>query len=251
MTININIGAGKFNLDGWVNIDHRSGHYCSNKIDVDIDLMSGYRLPYPSGWVRCAYTSHVIEHIHEPDVARMFAEVFRVLQPGGIFRITCPDALAAWYSLLNNGDDGFFAIYDIADVFNAQSFEKKYSRTKALKDATIGQKFMYFIHPMRCVHIDVPVKKVDDFDLNELKTYSPTKAMDMITSVQDESVRAANPWMHVSWWSVDKVSQFLKHAGFKTVYQSVPFYSASRDMQNRRHFDWSLPKLSLYVEAVK
>lgn len=250
MTIKINIGAGKFNLEGWTNIDHRSGHYCKNRIDIDIDLMSDYRFPYKDGSVECAYTSHVIEHLPESDVEKMFRETYRVLSDGGIFRVTCPDARAAWSALLDN-DNEFYRIYDIADVFNSKSFQKKYSRTRALRDATIGQKFIYFLAPARCIHINVPVSKVTDADLEDLKALPMDEALDHIADVMDDKVRAANPWMHVSWWSVDKVSAFLKQAGFKTVEQSVPFWSKYPEMQSRRHFDYALPKLSLYVEAVK
>lgn len=250
MSIKLNIGAGKFNLAGWTNIDHKSDHYCKNQIKVDIDLMSDYQLPYNPGSVQCAYTSHVIEHLREADVARMFQETYKVLSRGGIFRITCPDARAGWASFLA-GDNEFFRIYDIADVFNSPAFEKKYSRTKALKDSTIGQKFVYFLAPARCVHINVPVSKVTDDDLEEMRSLPMNEALDMITSVIDEKVRSANPWMHISWWSVDKVSRFLREAGFKTVYQSVPFWSEFPEMRSRKHFDHGLPKLSLYAEAVK
>lgn len=250
MTNKINIGAGKFNLEGWTNIDHRSGHYSKNRIDVDIDLMSDYKFPYSDGSVECAYTSHVIEHLPDGDVARMFHETYRVLSPGGIFRITCPDAQAAWNALLSNNRE-WFNIYDIAPVFNSRSFEKKYSRTKALKDATLNQKFVYFLAPMRCVHINVKCPKVTDAELDELKKKPMEEALDSIVSVMDDNIRAVNPWMHISWWSVDKVSRLLRDSGFKTIYQSEPFWSERDEMRSRRHFDNALPKISLYVEAVK
>lgn len=250
MTDKINIGAGKFRLAGWTNIDHASGHYCKNHIDIDIDLLGDYRFPIKNGSVKVAYTSHVIEHLPEKAVLKMFSEAYRIMAPGGIFRITCPDARAAWESLLI-GNNEFFRIYDIAEVFNDQRFENKYSRTKALRDATVGQKFIYFLAPQRCIHIDVPVKKVTDEELALLMERPMGEALDEITSVMDEGIRDKNPWIHVSWWSVDKVSQYLRAAGFKNVYQSCPFYSASKLMRDQKYFDWALPKLSLYVEAVK
>jgi hypothetical protein len=250
VTIKINIGAGKFNLAGWTNIDHKSDHYSRNRVDVDIDLMGKYRFPYKDDSVQCAYTSHVIEHLPEHDVSRMFGETYRVLSRGGIFRITCPDARAGWVSFLAN-DNEFFRIYDIAEVFNSPAFAKKYSRTMALRDATLGQKFVYFLAPARCEHINVPVTKVTDYELEKLKSLPMGEALDYITSVMNENVRVANPWMHISWWSVDKVSQFLHAAGFRKIYQSVPFWSECLEMRSRRHFDYALPKLSLYVEAVK
>src|SRR4030043_1811386 len=125
MAKRINIGAGKFRKDGWTNIDHASSHYYKNKIDVDIDLLSEFYFPIQNGSVLAAYGSHVIEHLPDSAVQKMIAETFRVLAPGGIFRITCPDARAAFDALVC-GNEEFFNIYNSSPCFLYETFLKKY-----------------------------------------------------------------------------------------------------------------------------
>lgn len=246
----INIGAGKFRLAGWTNIDHASGHYSKNEIDIDIDLLGDYAFPIKTGTVSAAYTSHVVEHLTEAAVRKMMSETYRVLKPKGIFRITCPDSRNA-IDALRIGNEEFFAIYDLIDCFNNAAIEKRYHMLKPMKDVSIYQKFIHLISPMRCENINVPCRHISDAEIIGMLDRTDEEILDFITADPDEAIRSRDPWMHISWWSIKKLSEYLKAAGFKTVYQSFPFYSEFLEMRNRRHFDWSLPKISLYIEAVK
>jgi SAM-dependent methyltransferase len=53
------------------------------------DLTKG--IPYPNSSVDAVYHSHTLEHIDRSAVPVFFAEVLRVLKPGGIHRICVPD----------------------------------------------------------------------------------------------------------------------------------------------------------------
>lgn len=54
-----------------------------------LDLSRPFR--FPDNTFECAFTSHVLEHLH-PDVAEhCLREVHRVLMPGGIVRVVVPD----------------------------------------------------------------------------------------------------------------------------------------------------------------
>ncbi|HEV2813929.1 MAG TPA: class I SAM-dependent methyltransferase [Solirubrobacteraceae bacterium] len=53
------------------------------------DLRKG--IPAETGTVDAVYHSHVLEHIDRTAVPGFFREVHRVLRPGGIHRIVCPD----------------------------------------------------------------------------------------------------------------------------------------------------------------
>lgn len=53
------------------------------------DIVEG--LPFSDGTVRGCYASHVLEHLSLSDFHRAVANTFRMLQPGGIFRIIVPD----------------------------------------------------------------------------------------------------------------------------------------------------------------
>lgn len=246
----INIGAGKFRKDGWTNIDHMSDHYHKNRIDFDIDLLTDFVFPFELESISAAYCSHVVEHLPVASVARMLEQIYHVMVPGGIFRITCPDARAA-FDALKAGNEEFFNIYNSSVCFNENDPMQRYHLTGPLRDASIYQKFLYFLAPQRCMLVDVPCRKVSDEEMKSVVCYYYTRALDDITGQIDDSVRANNPWMHVSWWSIDKLGTYLSAAGFKTFYQSEPGLSQCKEMRDLHYFDWALPRLSLYIEAVK
>lgn len=248
----INIGAGRFRLDGWANIDHQSDHYKKNNIDHDIDLLGYYALPFSSDTVKAVYSSHVIEHLDDNSVIRMIKESYRVLSRGGFLRITCPDARGAIDALIV-GNEEFFNIYDSSICFNSIDFMERYHLSIPLSKATIYQKFLYFICPQRCIHVRVDCEKITDRDLISIIT-SGKDDIDIFNSIIgdiDNDIRVLNPWMHISWWTIKKLSSIIMDAGFSMVYQSQPGISMFEGMRDLHHFDWSLPKLSLYIEAVK
>ena len=51
-------------------------------------------LPLESNSADAVFSCHVIEHLYRADVPKAFAEVHRILKPGGIFRSVLPDLLA-------------------------------------------------------------------------------------------------------------------------------------------------------------
>lgn len=90
----INIGAGDFYHPRWTNIDYGSAWYrdAQKRRFIQHNLMELSDLPLQDGEVALAYSSHTIEHVTDAAVEQLFSEVHRVLRPGGIFRVTCPDA---------------------------------------------------------------------------------------------------------------------------------------------------------------
>jgi predicted SAM-dependent methyltransferase len=53
------------------------------------DIVRG--LPVPDGTIRGAYCSHVLEHLARDDVPTALRNTFRMLMPGGQFRLVVPD----------------------------------------------------------------------------------------------------------------------------------------------------------------
>jgi predicted SAM-dependent methyltransferase len=78
----LQIGSGPVALDGWLNSDLISG-------DIYLDVTR--TLPLPDRSIRYAFGEHVIEHITQREADRLLGELHRVLQPGGILRLTTPD----------------------------------------------------------------------------------------------------------------------------------------------------------------
>lgn len=81
----LNFGCGKKYNPEWTNLD-----FATDSLEViGSNLMDP--LPFDEQSFAACYSSHVIEHFHESDVLKIFKEVYRVLSPGGIFRVVVPD----------------------------------------------------------------------------------------------------------------------------------------------------------------
>jgi SAM-dependent methyltransferase len=62
---------------------------------VEFEQVSGVTLPYPNETFDVAYSIEVVEHLHENDALAHFAEVRRVLRPGGRYWFLTPNGLTA------------------------------------------------------------------------------------------------------------------------------------------------------------
>lgn len=78
----LQIGTGPLSLPGWLN---------SDLISADIYLDIARPLPLPDASFAYAFGEHLIEHIPEQSGVQLFAELRRVLRPGGVLRLTTPD----------------------------------------------------------------------------------------------------------------------------------------------------------------
>jgi len=97
----VNLGCGYRPMKGWVNVDRARGP----EIQVVWDLVNG--LPFPDSSCSAIFSEHFIEHVTKEDAARLLSECYRVLQAGGILRVSTPDAELFLRSYA--GDRGFLA----------------------------------------------------------------------------------------------------------------------------------------------
>ena len=58
--------------------------------------------PYESNSADKIYLGDVIEHLTKFDAPKVLKEIRRILKPGGVFEITCPDALWIMQRIVNN-----------------------------------------------------------------------------------------------------------------------------------------------------
>jgi predicted SAM-dependent methyltransferase len=78
----LHFGAGPVRLEGWLNSDLISA-------EVHVDLTR--RLPLPDACFAYAFGEHVIEHVRDDTAEQLLGELFRILRPGGVLRLTTPD----------------------------------------------------------------------------------------------------------------------------------------------------------------
>jgi predicted SAM-dependent methyltransferase len=78
----LQVGSGGTRLPGWLNSDLLQG-------DIYLDL--GRLLPLPNAAFKYVFSEHVIEHISERQGKQLLGELYRILRPGGVVRITTPD----------------------------------------------------------------------------------------------------------------------------------------------------------------
>jgi len=82
----VHIGCGKVRALGFVNVDAVP----LSHVHVPTDDVTN--LPcFSDGSVDMVYTCHVLEHFKAEEFKQVLEEIYRILKPGGIFRMSVPD----------------------------------------------------------------------------------------------------------------------------------------------------------------
>lgn len=85
----LHLGPGQRNyIDGWINVD---ANIFTGKCDIWADLRNN--LPFRDGSVDYVYSHHVVEHL--PRIESHFKDIYRVLKPGGVYRVGGPNGDSA------------------------------------------------------------------------------------------------------------------------------------------------------------
>jgi predicted SAM-dependent methyltransferase len=84
----LDIGCGeKKTIEGSIGLDIR-------KTDVVDVIADGRQLPFSNDYFDHVFSSHVIEHFSHREINNVLQEWVRVIKPGGIIEIRCPDLQA-------------------------------------------------------------------------------------------------------------------------------------------------------------
>lgn len=95
----LHLGAGPVVLPGWLNSDISPLH--PNIVPID----AAEPLPLPDKSVDAVFCEHLIEHLPYAAGQSMVAEVFRILRPGGVLRVSTPDLQRLCELIVNDRDD--------------------------------------------------------------------------------------------------------------------------------------------------
>lgn len=236
--LNLNIGAGNYLLTGFKSLDFYSQHYYqsrkgfdSNRINYNILL--DY-IPYGDETVDCIYVSHVIEHLPDWAVLKLFKESFRVIKAGGVLRISTPDSKF---------------------LFNVSQFDNDYwkwrlqsKRVSKLNASSTQNDFLIeeLATPKSYYYSNNIPKQV--IDSERLKGSDYLDTMDLLKKNLD--FRPQFPGDHINQWDFDKVSTLGYDIGFNQCIESKFQGSVHQNLQ-RKDIELTAPQMSLYVDLVK
>lgn len=200
--------------------------------DVFHNLTTGEPLPFADGSMDALFSSHCFEHLPDVHALRFIRDAQRVLKPGGVLRITCPDM------------DVMFDAYDRRDL---AWFDWVRNKGIYAQDGWLRLVVRHFADPS--------VDLFTDEELHRLYRELPREAfMDRIVAEAEKVDQAAlkqSPLGHKSWWTKKKLLDAMRAAGFSRYEESRPYESRLPELRDRRWFDFNTPHMSLYVEAVK
>lgn len=80
----LHLGCGGHRLEGWINVDLEPP-------GTDVAADCARPLPFPDASVAFVHCEDLLEHLDREAGARLLAECFRVLRPGGVLRVLTPD----------------------------------------------------------------------------------------------------------------------------------------------------------------
>lgn len=229
----LNIGGGGFYHPHWINLD-----YCEDfgekSYDINMvnhDLCSMKPLPFENDSFKIVYSSHCIEHIPDAPVMFLFEEIRRILRPGGVCRIVCPD-IDIYYEAYKAGSPYQFSSYSrnpnrcLGDFFLSEF-------AAALAQSNGGP---YSEEEIRKVFYEKSKEDALEFFCRQIPVKNQTK----------------NLQWHMNWFNERKLRTLMVNCGFRNVKTCSLGCSRSTILRNTDLFDSSAePPISLYMEAEK
>ncbi len=100
--LHLHLGCGTKYLPGFLNIDANPWQ----KLDLWLDVRCG--LPFATGSVDSAYSTHMFEHFYPDELQRLLAECVRALKPGSGMRLVVPNLQSAIIAYQQKQNDWFY-----------------------------------------------------------------------------------------------------------------------------------------------
>lgn len=218
---------------GWETVDILDADYI-------VDFRN-HKLPFPDNTAKLVVCSHMIEHISDESAGNVFAEVHRVLRPGGTFRVICPDMEKAIAAYKNNDLDFFLKPYG----FKASS---KVGFGNSKESLALHNNLVRILASYASDGMGPEVdKETVDRKLSQCDQYEFAKWC--VSLLKENRAGERCIWGHVNAYDYAKLERMLSQAGFSRVVRSSFRKSAVKELRKRcfdlKSHNW----ISLYVEA--
>ena len=252
-------GGGHFGFGGgfshpcWTNVDY----FMPSKLKPELnpeseiahDLLSLAPLPVYSSSAELVHSQYTIEHITDQAAEVFFNEVYRILKPGGVFRVVVPNNELDYIAYINNDKHFFYWI----EMFSKPELYKFLHLNMPLNQTSLEQiVLVHFAANASTIHIDGAPERITDEQFKDIiQKHKLEDAFDICVekcSVEKQKLYRQN---HINWWTNQKLKFMLENAGFKTVYKLSCYQSSTPVMRNKDYFDKYWNNIALFMEAVK
>ncbi|QQA45070.1 class I SAM-dependent methyltransferase [Pelagovum pacificum] len=251
------IGPGGAFHQAWTTVDktygdaswaaHRRGAEATNLPDIVWDAYDLDPIPLPRGETEAIVCQHVIEHLTEPATHHLLTEAHRLLQDGGVLRLSSPDA-NLFFDAYDREDWAFFWEHDIiyAETASPELF-RQMEETDRREYAAYSM-----LSKMSLVTLDENPTTVSYGDCAAFvaEAGGAQAAVTKACAASDADLNRSLG-RHITWWSVDRLREAMRRAGFTDIRRSAYLQSQSPLMRNAFFFDRTDPHQTVFVEACK
>lgn len=225
--LNLNVGAGGYEIEGFTSLDFYSPHYYGSREDflrrrIEYDLRTD-ALPFADDSADNIYISHVIEHVETACVERFFHEAWRVLKPGGVLRVACPDARF---------------------LHSVSRFANQYYRWHPDYRPSPSNRWHVFVAL-------VATHRVDETEYGLSRAIETYSYDELAGELRDRGeFDPARPGRHINIWDFQRLRALGESVGFSRIVESKPGGSISSELQGP-DMDSNHREMSLYVDFMK
>jgi len=212
----LNLGGAEFKRPYWKTTDMRSKHYETRQkkndlIELDLSEISEY--PFESCSFDAIYCTQVCEHLPYEAVEHMFKEAYRILRPGGSFRVACPDADLCIAAYIRN-DRLFWA-----PVLEYYSKNKRWQKNFLADPNTVAIEQLLLNTLFSSLSALRSKGHVSSDEVMERFTSNPEEALSYFERicVYDRQM----PQLHVSYWNAKRFHEVSQKTQFSQCYRSA------------------------------
>ncbi|MFC3079662.1 class I SAM-dependent methyltransferase [Phenylobacterium terrae] len=249
-----NLGCGSFSHPAWTGVDYPSEHYSKSQYHIAWDAESGEPIDAPSGRAGAVFSSHTIEHLQDKGALNYFSEAYRLLAPGGVLRITCPE-FEYYYEGFVSCDAARYSFpirpgfSSLAEAVSASFLVETASQMSPLfEPAWRGTAAMAAVNA-EGAQLPTPVERTELESL--VRAEGRDRAMLEVTRRVSLDVHRHMLGGHVNFWPYQRIVEFGRKAGFRHIYRSAYGQSRCPILRDTRYFDSTASNISIYVEMVK
>ena len=223
--LHANVGCGSYEIDGFISVDYYSKSYYTNKKFERVHYdMRNDTLPFEDNSLDTIYCSHVIEHVETEHVKKFFSESLRVLKPGGVLRIVCPDTEYLYEQLINHPE--YFSWHPL------------------YKSSISGSATNCFID-----EVATPKIKLENFGLSmDISKYNYDELVEELRKdlIFDEN----RIGQHINNWDFKRIFETGIKVGFFSINKSR-YQGSFCSVFRGRDIDLTHPEMSLYIDLQK